>query len=140
MWETLFPPALLFSSVRTDRTKSPGLDSDSLTRKVPDSSRAQSSFSAFCPDRWPWYHLRGTKGNECFPYACTFHLHFSLFVVTTFQRTPSASCSELTCNCISLSFKLDILRAAAKQHPPWVVFLTAYCEHRTLSAEAGNYM
>ncbi|TNN54557.1 hypothetical protein EYF80_035260 [Liparis tanakae] len=34
-----------------DRTKSPGLDSDSRTRKVPGSSRAASSFSAFGPDR-----------------------------------------------------------------------------------------
>lgn len=67
MWETLFPPVLPLSSVRTDRTKSPGLDSDSLTRKVPGSSRVQSSFSALGPDRWPWYHLRhkGTDGSHC---------------------------------------------------------------------------
>lgn len=58
MWETRFPPILPISSVWTDRTKSPGLDSDSLTRKVPGSSFAVRSFSAFGPDRWPWYHLR----------------------------------------------------------------------------------
>lgn len=57
MWETRFPPILPISSVWTDRTKSPGLDSDSLTRKVPGSSFALRSFSAFGPDRWPWYHL-----------------------------------------------------------------------------------
>lgn len=58
MWETLLVPVLLVSSVKTDRTKSPGLDMDSRTRKVSGSSRATRSFSALAPDKWPWYHLR----------------------------------------------------------------------------------
>lgn len=60
MWETL-NPALVISSVSTDRTKSPGLESDSLTRNVPGSPRSRSSFSALGPDKWPWYHLKIQK-------------------------------------------------------------------------------
>lgn len=48
-------------SVRTDRTKSPGLLRLSRTKKVQGVALAWSRDSAAGPDRCPWYHLRKNK-------------------------------------------------------------------------------
>lgn len=44
-------------SVRTDKTKSPGLLRLSRTRKVQGVALTWRSDSAAAPDRCPWYHL-----------------------------------------------------------------------------------
>lgn len=52
-------------SVRTDKTKSPGLLRLSRTKKVQGVALAWSNDSAAGPDRCPWYHLRkNKKGSE----------------------------------------------------------------------------
>lgn len=51
------------SSVRTERTKSPGLLWDSRTRNEPFLPRSRINFSASFPERLPWNHLRRERGG-----------------------------------------------------------------------------
>jgi len=51
-------------SVRTDKTKSPGLLRLSRTKKVHGVALAWRSDSAATPDRCPWYHLKEIREGQ----------------------------------------------------------------------------
>lgn len=51
-------------SVKTDRTKSPGLLRLSRTKKVQGVAFVCSKVSAAGPERCPWYHLGKRKRSE----------------------------------------------------------------------------
>lgn len=112
MWETLLAPALFLSLVKTDRTKSPGLDSDSLTRKVSGSSRATRSFSAFGPDRWPWYHLGHEHMHWWFTNALLCHTWIYQLLLCAEEEVQRFAISSLSCTLSVCHF--DKWEAAAK--------------------------
>lgn len=118
MWETLLAPLLFLSLVKTDRTKSPGLDSDSLTRKVSGSSRATRSFSALGPDRWPWYHLGHEQRHWWFTNALEYISFLGAKEEVQCRAISSLSCTLSVCHPGKRAAKIRLIINSLFSLPP----------------------